>query len=142
MKIYEQLKLENQLCFSVYAVSRGIIKLYKQYLDKLDLTYTQYITMLVLWERGSISSKELGSLLYLDSGTLTLLLKKLEKKGFVERRRDISDERILMVKITGKGDGLKEKAKVIPEKILCDINLPVDELVNLREKIKKVLKSI
>ena len=88
---YEGLKLENQLCFPLYACSREIVKKYKPYLDELDLTYTQYITMLVLWEQGQINVKELGECLYLDSGTLTPLLKKLEMKGWVTRHKMLGD---------------------------------------------------
>ena len=97
MKEFDLLKLENQLCFPLYACSKEIIKKYKPFLDKLDLTYTQYITMLVLWEEKNINVKTLGDKLLLDSGTLTPLLKKLEEKGYIERKRSIKDERKLIV---------------------------------------------
>ena len=96
---YDVLKLENQLCFPIYATSREIVKKYKPYLEKIDLTYTQYIVMMVLWERKTVNVKELGECLYLDSGTLTPLLKKLESKGFVSRMRSETDERNLVVSI-------------------------------------------
>ncbi|MEN8904674.1 MAG: MarR family transcriptional regulator [Clostridiales bacterium] len=142
MELNEHLKLENQLCFNIYATSRRITKLYKPHLEKIGLTYPQYITMLVLWEKESISSKELGNLLYLDSGTLTPLLKRLEKIGLLVRKRDVSDERNLVITITNKGNELKDKAKCIPEKLLLDIDMPIDEVINLREKLKKLLGKL
>ena len=107
---YEQLKLENQLCFPLYAAAKEVVRKYKPVLDKLDLTYTQYITMMVLWEKEELNVKELGSLFYLDSGTLTPLLKKLEAKGYITRTRCKEDERNLIIQITEKGDALKEQA--------------------------------
>ena len=100
---YESLKLENQLCFPLYAASREIVNRYKTALDNIGLTYTQYITMLVMWEHKCISVRDMGKLLYLDSGTLTPVLKKLEQKGLVLRKRDSSDERLLNVTLTGEG---------------------------------------
>jgi len=136
---YEQLKLENQLCFLVYSASRKIIRTYKKYLAEVDLTYTQYITMLVMWEKENLTSKELGSLLYLDSGTLTPLLKKLESQGIITRRRFSEDERNLLLSLTKKGLELKEKAKTIPEKLACDIGIQVSDLLVLRNKLKLIL---
>lgn len=109
MDKYDALKLENQLCFPLYAVSKEIVKRYKPFLDRLDLTYTQYITMMVLWEHRQMNVKELGEYLYLDSGTLTPVLKKLEQKGWIERTRARDDERVLIVTLTQEGDRLKEK---------------------------------
>ena len=140
--MYEQLKLDNQLCFSVYACSREIIKLYKPHLDKLNLTYTQYITMLVMWEAEIISAKDLGSKLYLDSGTLTPLLKKLEKLEFVTRNRSKEDERILIVTLTDKGKALKEMAKLIPEEIVSAIDITIDELSNIRNSLQDLTDNI
>ena len=114
---FDPLKLENQLCFPLYACSREIIKQYKPFLDKIDLTYTQYITMMVLWEKKRLTAKALGDMLYLDSGTLTPLLKKLEAKGLIDRCRSTEDERNLMVTITPKGDSLKEQAIAVPEQM-------------------------
>ena len=128
---YDGLKLENQICFPLYACSREIIKKYKPFLDEIGLTYTQYITMMVIWEHEKISAKEMGKLLYLDSGTLTPVLKKLEKDGYVKRKRNRSDERILEVEITEKGRLLKEDAVSIPEKMSCAIGLSEAEAVNL-----------
>ena len=102
----EKLKLENQLCFPLYACSKEVIKKYKPILDEFDLTYTQYITMMVLWEYGSINVKTLGDMLFLDSGTLTPLLKKLESKGYITRNRDKNDERNLIISITDSGKKL------------------------------------
>ena len=113
--MYDRLRLENQLCFPLYACSREIIKQYKPFLDVLDLTYTQYITMMVLWERTSLTAKELGEALFLDSGTLTPLLKKLEAKGFLTRKRSAEDERSLVVTVTDAGLALRDRAVRIPE---------------------------
>ncbi len=113
--MYDRLRLENQLCFPLYACSREIIKQYKPFLDELDLTYTQYITMMVLWERTSLTAKELGETLFLDSGTLTPLLKKLEAKGYLTRKRSAEDERSLVVTVTDAGLALRDRAVRIPE---------------------------
>ena len=113
--MYDRLRLENQLCFPLYACSREIIKQYKPFLDELDLTYTQYITMMVLWERTSLTAKELGEALFLDSGTLTPLLKKLEAKGYLTRKRSAEDERSLVVTVTDAGLALRDRAVRIPE---------------------------
>ena len=125
---YEALKLEKQLCFPLYACSRHMIRLYKPFLDKLDLTYTQYITMMVLWERKAVTVKELGTELYLDSGTLTPLLKKLEERGLVNRRRSEADERNLIVTVTEKGMALRDPALPIPEEMTKCINLEKEEI--------------
>src|SRR6056297_1383552 len=109
MDKYDSLKLENQLCFPLYALSRKVTKLYKPLLDKYNLTYTQYITMLVIWEYGKISFKKLGEKLYLDSGTLSPVVKRLKKKGLVEKYRDPLDDRLVMVELTEKGKDMKEE---------------------------------
>ena len=111
---YEALRLDNQLCFPLYACAKEIVRRYKPFLDEIDLTYTQYIVMMVLWEEREINVKELGSRLYLDSGTLTPVLKRLEQKGLITRQRDDKDERVLIVSITKEGDELKDKAVEIP----------------------------
>ena len=120
---YDVLKLENQLCFPLYAAAKEVVKAYKPYLDELDLTYTQYITMMVMWEHKELRVKEVGEYLYLDSGTLTPLIKRLEEKGYVTRRRSKEDERDLIVTITDKGEALKEKAVHIPERLGSCIEL-------------------
>lgn len=139
---YDSLKLENQLCFPLYAASKEIVRRYKPFLDELDMTYTQYITMMVMWEHKELSVKELGNYLYLDSGTLTPLLKTMEKKGWVERNRSEKDERVLNVTITEAGEQLKEKALAVPEKIACCINLEPEEAVQLYKILHKILEKI
>ena len=138
---YDALKLENQLCFPLYACSREIIKQYKPFLDELDLTYTQYITMMVLWEKKTLTSKELGNDLFLDSGTLTPLLKKMEAKGLLNRRRSEEDERNLVVSITEAGERLRERAIEIPGKIAKCSNLERADAEALYRILYKVLKS-
>ena len=134
------LKLENQICFPLYAASRDVIKRYKPYLDDMGLTYTQYITMIVLWEEKTVTVKELGKRLYLDSGTLTPLLKKMEAKGLLTRKRSFEDERNLIVTVTEEGERLKEMADGIPEKILACSEISLEEAVTLRALLLKILK--
>ena len=136
---YDVLKLENQLCFPLYACSREIVKRYKPFLDKIDLTYTQYITMMVMWEKQCVNVKELGECLYLDSGTLTPLLKKLEAKGFLTRVRSEKDERNLVVTITDKGEKLKEQAVEIPMQVAGCTNLTAEEGMQLYKILYKLL---
>lgn len=133
------LKLKNQLCFPLYACSREITKKYKPYLDEIGLTYTQYIAMMVLWERKSVSVKELGESLYLDSGTLTPMLKNMAQKGLVVRNRNQNDERSTLVSITEVGENLKEKAKEIPQKIGACMPLSDKEAVTLYGLLYKIL---
>jgi len=136
---FDTLKLENQLCFPLYACSREIVKKYKPYLDELDLTYTQYITMMVMWEKKQINVKELGECLFLDSGTLTPLLKKLEQKGWVTRQRAKSDERVLIVTLTEAGDELRKKAVTVPQKMACCVKLSQEEVQTLYTLLYKLL---
>ena len=133
------LKLENQLCFPLYAAARTVEKRYYKLLSEIDLTYTQYITMMVLWQEKEISVKALGERLFLDSGTLTPVLKSLEKKGFVKRERSKQDERVVMVSATKQGEILKEKAKDIPNKIAACFNLKQEEAATLYKLLYKVL---
>lgn len=135
------LKLENQLCFPLYACAKEIVRRHKPYLDELDLTYTQYITMMVLWEEKEINVKELGEKLYLDSGTLTPLLKKLETKGFVSRERSKKDERNLVVKITEPGESLKENAQNIPSKVGACVNISPQKANELYVTLYEILNS-
>ena len=116
-KTYEQLKLKNQMCFPLYACSRKIVNAYTPYLKPLGITYTQYLVFMVLWEQKEITVGELCRALYLDSGTLTPLLKKLESGGYITRRRSTADERITLISLTPKGDDLKEDCKDIPAKV-------------------------
>lgn len=139
---YEVLKLSKQLCFPLYACSREMIKLYKPWLDELGLTYTQYITMMVLWERSAVTVKELGTELYLDSGTLTPLLKKLEEKGLVTRRRSEEDERNLIVTITEKGDSLKDEALHIPGEMAKCLRVEGHEVREIYQIMYKMLEYV
>lgn len=138
----DSLKLENQLCFPLYACSKEVIRRYKPILDKLDLTYTQYITMMVLWEYNDINVKKLGDMLFLDSGTLTPLLKKLESKGYITRNRDGNDERNVIISITKRGQDLKKKATVVPMEIGKCINLNKDEAITLYKLLYKLLGNM
>lgn len=141
-KKYDVLKLENQLCFPLYACAKEIVRRYKPYLDELDLTYTQYITMLVLWEKNKMNVKELGDCLYLDSGTLTPVLKKLEAKKYITRERSREDERNLMITITPEGKKLKERAVEVPIKMGQCIHLQPEEAGQLYHLLYQVLQSI
>ncbi len=139
MENYDALKIENQVCFPLYASAKEVVRKYKPYLEPLDLTYTQYIVMMVLWEYGQLNVKELGQILYLDSGTLTPLLKKLEKKGFITRTRSDRDERNLEVAPTEKGMQLREHAVQVPAEVGNCIDLSSDELLTLHDLLHKLL---
>ena len=139
--LYEALLLDRQLCFPLYACAREMIKLYTPFLDELDLTYTQYIAMMVLWERKSVSVKELGEALYLDSGTLTPLLKKMEAKGLLTRRRSLEDERSLIVSLTEKGMALRDRALNVPGQMARCVNLAPEERQELYRLLYKLLKQ-
>ena len=141
MNSYEQLKLENQLCFPLYACAKEITRKYKPFLDEIDLTYTQYIVMMVLWDKKEISVNELGKLLYLDSGTLTPLLNKLVKKEYIIKQKNISDERFINLTITIKGLDLRDKAIVIKNKIIECIDIDEEEVKNLYIILNKILKN-
>lgn len=136
------LKLENQLCFPLYACAREVVKKYKPFLDEIGLTYTQYIVMIVLWEKEGINVKSLGQSLYLDSGTLTPLLKKLEADGLVTRTRSAEDERNLIVNITPKGEQLREKAMGIPAQIGGCIKLSGDDAQTLHRLLNQMLEQL
>ena len=139
---YDALKLKNQLCFPLYVCSRELIKRYKPFLDTIGLTYTQYLTMLVLWEEGETTSKELGNRLYLDSGTLTPLLKKLEAKGYVSRTRSRKDERNLIVEPTEQGKLLRQQALEMPMAIEKYTELSREEAESLYRVLYKILARI
>ena len=136
---YDCLKLKSQLCFPLYACSKEIIRRYKPFLDKFELTYTQYITMMALWENESMNVRELGLVLFLDSGTLTPVLKKLESKGYLERKRSKEDERNLIVTVTEKGWELREEALSIPGSMSSCVNLEPEEASELYRLLYKVL---
>lgn len=136
---YDALKLENQLCFPLYACAREVTRQYKPFLDAIELTYTQYIVMMVLWEKKQVNVKELGECLYLDSGTLTPLLKKLEAKGFISRNRSAKDERNLIIEVTAEGELLKEKAISIPQQMAQCSKLDPEEAMTLYRILYKML---
>ena len=136
---YDSLRLENQLCFPLYACSKEIVRRYRPFLDALDLTYTQYITMMAMWEYGSMSVKKLGSMLYLDSGTLTPLLKKLEDKDYITRRRDPEDDRVVIVSVTEEGLALRDRALSVPESMASCIRLPAEDAVELQKALAKLM---
>ena len=139
MDKYDCLKIENQLCFPLYAASKEMVKQYKPFLDELDLTYTQYIAMMILWEHGETNVKELGKCLYLDSGTLTPLLKKLEAKGYIVRARSKEDERNVIIRITEAGEALKDRAVKVPEQMGKCKALSPEEAAQLYILLEKVL---
>ena len=142
MESYDCLKLENQLCFPLYACSKEIVRRYKPFLDELDLTYTQYITMMVLWEKKQTNVKELGECLYLDSGTLTPVLKKLEQKGYLTRHRSEEDERNLVVTITDEGEKLRKEAVKIPARMGQCVNLSEKDAKELYRLLYKILGNM
>lgn len=137
----DKLLLKNQLCFPLYVASKEIIRKYKEYLDPLDLTYTQYIVMMVLWEENSINVKHLGERLYLDSGTLTPLLKKLETHEYISRIRNKDDERNVIISLKEKGRELKNQAKHIPINMCDNLNLDDEEIKTLQNLLYKLFKS-
>ena len=139
---YDVLKLENQLCFPLYVCAKEVVRAYKPYLDELDITYTQYITMMVMWEHKELRVKEIGEHLYLDSGTLTSVLKKLEEKGFVTRKRSEKDERDLIVTITDKGTALKEKAVHVPEKLGACVELDPQKAKSLYDTLYEIIGKL
>lgn len=135
------LKLKNQLCFPLYALSRQVTNFYRPLLEELGLTYPQYLVMLVLWENKKATVKSIGEQLWLDSGTLTPLLKRMEANGLIMRERDSSDERIVNITITDKGNGLQAVAENIPSSIRCKLDLTDEEIVSLRNYLKKILMA-
>ena len=139
---YDVLKLENQLCFPLYAAAKETVKLYRPFLEKMNLTYTQYIAMLVFWEHKKMNVKELGEKLYLDSGTLTPVLKSLEAKGFVRRYRSTEDERVLLVEVTEAGKALRDQALSIPAQMACHVVLSPEESITLYKLLYKLLSAI
>ena len=139
---YDVLKIQNQLCFPLYVCAKETIRLYKPFLDELELTYTQYITMMVLWEKKRLTVKELGKVLYLDSGTLTPLLKKLEAKGLLIRERSKEDERNLFISLTEEGKALRDEALHIPGELEKCVELDQEERVTLYKLLYKLLTYV
>jgi DNA-binding MarR family transcriptional regulator len=142
MDMQETMKLDNQICFALYACSREMTKLYRPMLDRIDLTYTQYVTMLALWEQDQVSVTALGNKLYLDSGTLTPLLKKLEAAGHITRKRDIQDERSVIVELTEQGRALQEQAAGIPAQIACKLDGTPEEAAGLLNQMHDILRRL
>lgn len=140
MDNYDNLKLENQICFPLYACAKEVTRRYKPLLDKLDLTYTQYIVMMVMWENKKMNVKELGEVLYLDSGTLTPLLLKLEKKGYISRTKNKDDARNLVLEVTKKGLNLRDKATDVPKEMSKCVKLSKDEAITLYNTLYKILE--
>jgi DNA-binding MarR family transcriptional regulator len=138
----EQLRLENQLCFPLYACAKEVIRQYRRPLEDLNLTYTQYIVMMVLWEYGGMTEGELGKKVHLDSGTLAPLLKRLEKSGLIERIRPENNERKLFLNLTPDGAALRQKALSVPSAMMGCIQMPKEELLLLRELLNKALRSM
>ena len=137
----EKLKLENQLCFPLYACAKEIVRRYTPLLDPLGLTYTQYIAMMVMWEHKSISVKDMGKLLFLDSGTLTPMLKKMEKAGWIQRKRSEIDERMVILTITARGEELHDKAAEIPTNMAGCVTLENEDALQLYSLLQKMMKS-
>lgn len=141
MDKYEKIKLDNQLCFSLYAASREVIKTYKPQLDKYGLTYTQYIAMLVVWEYEKITVKEMGNKLHLDSGTLTPVLKKLLSMELIDKYRDKDDDRVVIVEVTEKGRKMKEEIIEVPEKMYCKFGKNIEDVVELKRLLDNLLAT-
>ena len=137
-----QLLFENQICFPLHSASNAVVRAYRPLLDELDLTYLQYIVLMVLWEDRSLNVKELGQRLDLDSGTLTPLLKRLDSKGLVERARSSEDERVRVITVTRKGLALKKKANDIPLKLACTIGMPAEQGRELKKLCEQLLAAL
>lgn len=138
----EKLKLENQLCFPLYACSKEIVRRYTPLLEPLGLTYTQYIAMMAMWEHKSLSVKDLGKLLFLDSGTLTPMLKKMEKAGWIQRKRSEDDERVVIITITAKGEELHDQAAEIPVRMVGCVKLENEEALQLYALLQKMMRTL
>ena len=139
---YAALRLENQLCFPLYACAKEIVKAYKPFLDELGLTYTQYITMMVLWEHKELRVKEVGEKLFLDSSTMTPLLKRLEEKGYVTRRRSEQDERDVFVAITRLGEALQERALTVPGQLASCVQLEPEKAAGLYTTLYEIIGKL
>lgn len=138
----EKLRLDNQVCFPLYSAANAVIRAYRPLLDELDLTYSQYLVMMVLWEQNGVSVKDVGHRLHLDSGTLTPLLKRLETKGYVERARSTLDERVRVLNLTDQGRDLKQRAKQVPNAIKCKVDIEHDDMLELKRLCEKILTKL
>ena len=143
--VYEQLKLDNQLCFPVYAVSRLITREYQPFLDRLGITYPQYLVLMILWEEDGVPVNDIAKKLILNTNTITPLLKRMEKDGIIRRKRSKEDERKVIVQLTAKGREMQEEASLIPEKLagrLLQGELKTDDLIRLKEMLDSMIRSI
>lgn len=138
----DRLRLDNQLCFALYAASGLVTRAYRPLLEPLGLTYPQYLVMLALWEQAPRTVKALGQALELDSGTLTPLLKRLESAGFVTRTRDTQDERRVQIALTDKGEALREKAAEVPAALACQLHLPLEQIIDLRATLQDLARKM
>lgn len=138
----DTLKLDTQLCFALYSASRATIDIYRPLLDSLGITYPQYLVLLILWEQGTCSVKDIGTRLHLDSGTLSPLLKRLEGAGFIKRQRRAEDERVVDISLTDEGYALKSQAALIPEKFFCELDLSFEEYIDLLTSLKKLTERL
>ena len=139
---YEALRLQNQLCFPIYLCAKEVVRRYDEMLADLSLTYTQYLVMMYLWERGQTNVKELGRCLMLDPSTLTPLLKKLEAKGYLTRTRSETDQRALLVELTRAGEDLRDRALDVPQRMGSCFDLEPKEAVELCRLTRKVLENV
>ena len=142
MENIESLQLKNQVCFPLYALSKEITKLYRPMLEELDMTYPQYLVMMVLWEKDGLTVSEVGEKLLLDSGTLTPLLKRLENKSFIDRKRKKEDERVVELFLTKEGRNLQQKACSIPNEMIQKIDIKTEDLVQLKNLLETILNKI
>jgi DNA-binding MarR family transcriptional regulator len=142
MENSKSLQLQNQICFPLYVIAKEITGLYRPFLDEIGITYPQYLVMMVLWENDGLPVNHIGEKLFLDSGTLTPLLKRLETKGVISRKRKKEDERVVEVFLTEAGKQLQQKACEIPGKIQTKIGVETEDLLHLKETILKILNKI
>lgn len=138
----DKLKLENQLCFPLYACAKEVVRQYTPLLERFGLTYTQYIAMMVLWEHKSVTVKQMGRFLFLDSGTLTPMLKKMESRGWLYRQRSKEDERLVVITITEKGEALHDMVAEVPEKMAQCVGLDNEEAMQLYVLLNKMMKNL
>jgi len=139
---YESIRLANQLCFPLYACAKEVVRRYREPLSGIHLTYTQYVVMMALWEFGGMTEKELGRKVYLDSGTLAPLLKRLEKQGYINRERPKSDERNLFISLTEEGKALRDEALKVAEAMKGCIDLPLEDLITLKKLLDRTLSGM
>lgn len=142
MENFKQLQLDNQICFPLYVIAKEITGLYRPFLDEIDITYPQYLVMMVLWENDGLTVGHIGDKLFLDSGTLTPLLKRLEAKGLIIRKRKSEDERVVEIFLTDDGKQLQQRACEIPDKIQKRIGIEAKDLLELKKKVQKILNNI